>query len=178
MRDKEKIIEEILRVNHAGEFGATRIYKGQLSLLKNTSSSETVEHMLEQEEHHKQIFDELVVKNKARPTALSPLWQGLGYALGYGSALLGKRAAMACTVAVEEVIDEHYQSQLEEMENTGLNKGDTQEIYTAIEKCRAEEIEHRDIAIEHEAKKMVGYKPFTVFVKAASKLAIALSKRI
>lgn len=167
-------IHRMIRVNHAGEYGAIRIYEGQLAVLKGTSVEPVIQHMAEQEQEHFQRFDEVMKKRRVRPTVLSPLWHVAGFALGAGSALLGKRAAMACTVAVESVIDEHYQEQLKD-----LKKNRTEpELQALIQKCHEEEMEHHDTSIEHEAEKMKGYKPFTTAVKAASKLAIFLSKRL
>jgi ubiquinone biosynthesis monooxygenase Coq7 len=164
-------IHAMIRVNHAGEYGATRIYAGQLAVLKNRGITPLIQHMADQEKKHFEAFDALMRENRVRPTLLSPLWHIAGFALGAGSALLGKRAAMACTVAVESVIDEHYQDQLDQLE-------DNTPLKTLIETCHQEELEHRHTSLENDAEKMKGYKPFTTAVKAASKLAIFLSKRI
>jgi 3-demethoxyubiquinol 3-hydroxylase len=164
--------ERIVRVDHAGEFGAVRIYEGQLAVLKNTAASDTILHMKEQEEIHLKKFEELVAKHRVRPTLLSPFWHVAGYALGAGTAMLGKEAAMACTEAVEEVIDEHYRDQLEQLDE------DQSELKETIEKFRAEEIAHRDIARSEGAAEAPGYELLTSTVKAGSKLAIWLSSRI
>ncbi|GLQ05325.1 demethoxyubiquinone hydroxylase family protein [Sneathiella chinensis] len=169
---KEDIVERIIRVDHAGEFGAVRIYEGQLAVLKNTDEADTIRHMKEQEEVHRARFEELIADRRVRPTALSPLWNMAGFALGAGTALLGKEAAMACTEAVEEVIDEHYQSQLDQL---GEDEAELKEI---IQKFRDEEIEHRDIARERGAAEAPGYEVLTSAVKAGSKLAIWLSSRV
>ncbi|MGB0935276.1 MAG: demethoxyubiquinone hydroxylase family protein, partial [Alphaproteobacteria bacterium] len=160
------------RVNQAGEFGAQQIYKGQLAILKDPQDQEVISHMLEQEQVHLKRFNELVVDRKVRPTALSPLWNVLGFALGASTAILGKKAAMACTVAVEEVIDEHYQEQLDTL------KDNDKELTDLIEKCQAEELEHRDIGLEHGAEETPGYTVLSTAIKGASKLAIWLSKRV
>jgi len=164
----------MIRVNHAGEYGAIRIYEGQLAVLKNSSVAPIIDHMLAQEKKHFDRFDETMKDRRVRPTLLSPLWHVAGFALGAGSALLGKRAAMACTVAVESVIDAHYQDQLQQLE------GNLEEAPLAalIEECHREEIEHHDTSLENEAAQMRGYKPFTTAVKMASRLAIFLSKRL
>lgn len=171
LNEKEKL-DSIMRVDHAGEYGATRIYAGQLAVLKNTKSAKIIQHMAEQEEAHLKKFNELVSKNQVRPTALLPFWHVAGYAMGYATALMGEKAAMACTVAVEEVIDEHYKKQYETLPNS------EKELKKTIEKFRQEEIEHRDIGLENGAEEAKGYEVLTKAVKGASKLAIWLSSRV
>ncbi|MCG8492883.1 MAG: demethoxyubiquinone hydroxylase family protein [Sneathiellales bacterium] len=168
----EELIERMIRVDHAGEFGAVRIYEGQYAVLKKTEDAETIEHMKEQEEVHRDTFNKLLVERRVRPTALTPIWNVAGFALGAGTALLGKEAAMACTEAVEEVIDEHYQQQLDQL---GEDEAELKEV---IQKFRDEEIEHRDIAREKGAAEAPGYELLTTAVKTGSKLAIWLSSRI
>lgn len=169
---KEELLEQMIRVNHAGEYGAKRIYAGQMRILKNDECYEELQHMAEQEEEHLQYFADQITKRKVRPTALMPIWHVAGYAMGAATALMGKKAAMACTVAVETVIDEHYQEQLNELGN------DEKELKAAITKFREEELEHRDIGLEHDAEQTPGYELLSFGVKSASKLAIWLSKRI
>ena len=112
----KKLIEEIIRVDHAGEHGATQIYRGQLAIFsENSEFGKEIKEMAEQEEIHKSTFDELIVKEEVKPTIMFPLWNIAGYVLGLGTALLGKKAAMACTVAVEEVIGQHYEEQADEL---------------------------------------------------------------
>ena len=164
----------MIRVNHAGEYGAIRIYEGQLAVLKNASVGPLIEHMLTQEKKHFDRFNETMKERRVRPTLLSPLWHVAGFALGAGSALLGKRAAMACTVAVESVIDAHYQDQLQQLQG----ESDEAPLRDLIEECHLEEMEHHDTCLAHEAEQMPGYKPFTEAVKMASKVAIFLSKRL
>lgn len=171
---KNHKLHSLLRVNQAGEHGAVRIYQGQLAVLGESSVAPELKHMAEQEKEHKRVFDDLIVQNKVRPTLLSPLWHVAGFALGAATALMGKRAAMACTVAVEEVIDDHYQEQLDELKKTE----DQKDLVDIIEKFQAEELEHRDLALEKEAKKFVGYGPLSMGVKAISKASIWLAKRI
>ena len=164
-------LSEMLRVDHAGEYGANRIYEGQLLVLGKKKSPKVgmIRHMLEQEQEHLKKFDELLVQTKTRPSVLLPLWHIAGVALGVGSALLGEKAAMAATVAVEETIDEHYQEQIDQLEEGELKE--------TIKKFRAEEIEHRDIGLAHNAEQMVGYGAFTTAIKCGAKLSIWLAKR-
>ncbi|MCR9214105.1 MAG: demethoxyubiquinone hydroxylase family protein [Proteobacteria bacterium] len=168
----EEQLKRIVRVDHAGEFGAVRIYEGQLAVLKNGPEAEKIRHMKEQEEVHRAKFEELIVERRVRPTLLTPFWHVAGYALGAGTAMLGPEAAMACTEAVEEVIDEHYQSQLDQLDES------ESELKEVIEKFRQEEVEHRDIARAEGAADAPGYELLTSGVKAASKMAIWLSSRI
>ncbi|WP_169567070.1 demethoxyubiquinone hydroxylase family protein [Sneathiella limimaris] len=170
--NKEELLDRIIRVDHAGEFGAVRIYEGQYAVLKNTDQADTIKHMMEQEVVHREAFEKLIGDRRVRPTILSPLWNVAGFALGAGTAMLGKEAAMACTEAVEEVIDEHYQQQLDQLGE------DEAELKAQIQKFRDEEIEHRDIAREKGAAEAPGYELLTGAVKAGSKLAIWLSSRI
>ncbi|OUR76114.1 demethoxyubiquinone hydroxylase family protein [Alphaproteobacteria bacterium 46_93_T64] len=169
---REQLLERIIRVDHAGEFGAVRIYEGQYAVLKNTDQRDTIAHMKEQEEVHREKFEQLLAERRVRPTLLSPIWSVAGFALGAGTALLGKEAAMACTEAVEEVIDEHYQHQLEQLGD------DESELKETIQKFREEEIEHRDTARANGAADAPGYEILTSAVKTGSKLAIWLSSRI
>ena len=162
----------MLRVNLAGEYGAKRIYEGQLAVLKQSSIAPLLEHMQAQELAHLKAFEALVVENRVRPTLLHPLWHVAGYALGVATAYLGEKAAMACTAAVEEVIDQHYEKQLTLLgdENPDLS----QLIYT----CQQEELEHRDIALEQGAHEAPAYPLLTHAIKSASRLAIWLSERV
>ena len=145
---KNKIISEMIRVNQAGEFGAQKIYEGQLAVLKN---DKTIKKMSEQEKKHLETFNKILIKRGVRPTALSPFWDLGGYLLGVTTALIDRKAAMACTVAVEEVIEEHYKEQ----ENI-LKKDNTEkELIKIIKKFREEEIEHKDIALEHNAEDII-----------------------
>lgn len=161
--------ERALRVDHAGEYGATRIYAGQLAVLGRHAS---IRHMAEQEARHLAAFEKLVVENRVRPTILQPIWHVAGFALGAATALLGEKAAMACTEAVEQVIDEHYRAQADALEPSDTALKET------IERFRAEEIEHRETAVAEGAHEAPGYEVLTAAVKQASKLAIWLSTRI
>jgi len=168
----EQEVARMLRVDLAGEYGATRIYAGQLAVLGERPAGPLIEKMAAQEQQHLERFEALVADRRVRPTVLTPLWHVAGFALGAGTALLGEKAAMACTEAVEEVIDQHYQDQLDRLgpEETDLAQD--------IEQFRAEEIEHRDIARAEGAAEAPGYELLTGAVKAGSRLAIWLSTRI
>lgn len=165
-------VEQMIRVNHAGEYGAKRIYEGQLAVLKGKPCAETIEHMKEQELEHLSYFEDKISERKVRPTALHPLWHAAGFALGAGTALLGEKAAMACTIAVEEVIDEHYAEQLETLQENDA------EMKDSIMRFREEELEHRDIGIEHQGLETPGYAALSTAIKGASKVAIWLAKRV
>jgi ubiquinone biosynthesis monooxygenase Coq7 len=167
-----QMIDRIVRVDHAGEFGARRIYEGQLAVLKNHPDAAVIRHMHEQELVHLRTFEKLMVERRVRPTALHPLWNLAGFALGAATAMLGAKAAMACTVAVEEVIDEHYRQQHEQL---GENEAD---LKNTIEKFRAEEVEHRDIGLQRGAEEATAYPLLTTAIKAGSRLAIWLAERI
>lgn len=169
---KEEMVEAMIRVDHAGEYGAVRIYEGQLAVLAGTEVEAPIREMAEQERRHLDGFDTLVADRRVRPTVLAPLWHVAGYALGAGTALLGPKAAMACTQAVEEVIDEHYAEQAKKLGD------DEAPLRDMIEDYRADELAHRDKAIEEGAKEAPGYEVLTGAVKAGSRLAIWLSTRI
>lgn len=170
--DARELVERMIRVDHAGEYGARRIYEGQLAVLRGTAAEPEIRRMAAQEQQHLDAFDKLVVERRVRPTALSPVWHVAGYALGAASALLGPKAAMACTEAVEEVIDAHYQRQAARL------GPDEAALKQTIEEFRAHEIEHRDIARAHGAREAPAYPALTGAVKAASRLAIWLSERV
>jgi ubiquinone biosynthesis monooxygenase Coq7 len=165
-------VRAMIRVDHAGEYGARRIYEGQLAVLGASASGPVIRHMHEQELRHLERFEKLVVERRVRPTALSPLWHAAGFALGVGTALLGERAAMACTEAVESVIDEHYARQAEELGDDEAALRDT------IEEFRAEELEHRDTAVAHGAEQAPAYEALSGAIKAGTRLAIWLSTRV
>lgn len=166
-------VESMIRVDQAGEYGAKRIYEGQLAILGKGPKGDILRHMADQEAEHLETFNRLTVERRVRPTALTPIWHAAGYALGYGTALMGEKAAMACTVAVEETIDEHYRRQ-----HDALEPDEEPELRETIERFRQEELEHRDIGLEHGAEKAPGYPLMTAAIKRASKLAIWLSERI
>jgi 3-demethoxyubiquinol 3-hydroxylase len=162
----------MIRVDHAGEYGATRIYAGQLAVLGRGGKGDVLRHMSAQEQQHLRAFDNLIADRRVRPTALLPLWHLAGFALGAVTAALGERAAMACTVAVEETIDSHYTAQLETMEEADS------ELRQTVEKFHAEEREHRDLALEHGAEQALGYRLLSRAIKAGCRAAIAISERV
>lgn len=171
LSERQKI-ERIIRVDHAGEYGAARIYAGQLAVLGRGDKAGLLRHMKEQEQHHLDTFARLIAQRRVRPTALLPLWHLAGFALGAATAAMGSRAAMACTVAVEEAIDEHYAAQA-----TSLPPEES-ELRDTIETFRAEELEHRDIGLAHEAEKAPGYRLLHAAIKTGCKVAIAVSERV
>ena len=165
-------IARILRVDHAGEYGATRIYQGQLDVLGRGGAAGVIRQMAEAEKRHLARFETLLRDRRVRPTLLHPLWSVAGYALGAATALLGERAAMACTVAVEEVIDEHYRAQAERLgdEDPALRE--------TILSFRDDEIAHRDMAVAQGAEDTASYDLISAAVKTGSRIAIWLSTRL
>jgi ubiquinone biosynthesis monooxygenase Coq7 len=169
-------IAAMIRVDHAGEYGAVRIYQGQLAVfVADKAKAKTVaaiRHMAKQEEEHLKAFDSLINERRVRPTALEPVWRVAGFALGAATALIGEKAAMACTAAVEEVIDQHYAGQIERLRDSdpALKK--------TVEKFRADEISHRDTALAHGAEEAPAFRLLSGAIKAGCRLAIALSTRI
>ncbi len=168
------MIERMIRVDQAGEYGAVRIYEGQLSVLGESASGPVIEHMAEQERRHLDAFKKLIPERRVRPTALLPFWHVAGFALGAGTALLGEKAAMACTVAVEEVIDEHYAGQVQRLDAEGTEK----KLRDTLEEFRLEEVEHKQTSLDHGARDAPGYEALTGLIKAGSRLAIWLSTRV
>ena len=163
----------MLRVDQAGEYGATRIYAGQLAVLRrNAPESQLIARMAAQEERHLARFNALMAERRVRPTVLQPIWNVAGFALGAATALMSEKAALACTDAVETEIDKHYAEQLEQL-------GSDDPVLSAdIAEFQAEELEHRDTAREHGAAQAVGYPLLTAAIRAGCKVAIGLSKRI
>jgi ubiquinone biosynthesis monooxygenase Coq7 len=167
-----ELVARILRVDHAGEQGAVRIYEGQLAVLGSTGAGAVIRRMAAQEQRHLDAFNRILPQRQVRPTVLSPVWHVAGFALGAATALLGERAAMACTVAVEDVIDEHYAGQVAAL---GAREP---ELKTMIEEFRREEVAHRDEGLAHGAEQAPGYELLSAAIKAGSRLAIWLSTRI
>ena len=163
----------MLRVNQAGEYGAARIYAGQLAVIgQDRQAGRVIARMASQEQRHLKRFDALMAERGVRPTALQPLWKVAGFALGAVTALMSEKAAMACTDAIETEIDRHYRRQLDEL-------GDSDpELAADIAAFRAEELEHRDTAREHGAAETLGYPLLTAAIRAGCRVAIGLSKRI
>ena len=175
-KSNKKKIEEFIRVDHAGERGAIKIYEGQLlalnTLVKDEDMKKTIEEMREHEREHANYFEKEIKRRGIRPTKFLPLWDILGIGLGFGSTILGKKAAMLCTASVEEVIDEHYQNQIDQIEN------DEKELKKKIIKFREDELHHKDIAYEHGATKEGFYSLFDKVIKTGSRIAINISEKI
>jgi ubiquinone biosynthesis monooxygenase Coq7 len=175
MISKNKI-EEFIRVDHAGERGAVKIYEGQLlalnTLVKDEKLKKTIEEMKVHEKEHCDFFEKEIKKRNIKPTKLLPLWDLLGVTLGFGSTLLGKKAAMLCTASVEEVIDKHYQNQIDQLDKS------EKELKNRIIKFREDELHHKDIAYEKGATKKGCYSILDKVIKTGSKIAINISEKI
>ena len=164
----------MLRVDQAGEYGATRIYAGQLAVMGDRAPhAGEIAHMAEQEAEHRAKFDALIAQRGVRPTALQPVWGVAGYALGAATALIGPKAAMACTAAIEEEIDRHYTAQLDD-----LADGSDPELAAMVEEFRDDEREHRESALAHGAEKAPAYPLLSGAIRMGCRLAIRLSERI
>tara|TARA_Y100000992_G_scaffold291964_1_gene248925 strand:- start:320 stop:853 length:534 start_codon:yes stop_codon:yes gene_type:complete len=171
----KKLLEEIIRVDHAGERGAIKIYEGQLLALKTLRQDENLksklEDMKEHELEHYKFFDNEIKKRNIKPTRFLPIWDLLGVTLGFGTAILGKKAAMLCTASVEEVIDDHYKNQTYKL-------GDDEKLLKEkIKKFRQDELDHKDIAYEEGATKKGAYKVLDKVIKVSSRIAIAISEK-
>jgi ubiquinone biosynthesis monooxygenase Coq7 len=167
-----KLTERILRVDHAGEYGAKRIYQGQLAVLGDSPFGDAIREMAEGEAEHLAWFEREIVARGARPTILHPFWHVAGYALGAATAMMGPKVAMACTVAVEEAIDEHYAAQEAAL-------GETEpELKQAIEKFHADELGHRDAALAHDAERAPGFRAMKLAIKTGCRAAIWLAERV
>ena len=175
-KSNKKKIEEFIRVDHAGERGAIKIYEGQLlalnTFIKDEELKKTIEEMKEHEHEHANYFEQEIKKRNIKPTKFLPLWDLLGVGLGFGSTLLGKKAAMLCTASVEEVIDKHYQDQINQLgpEEKNLKK--------KIIKFREDELHHKDIAYEKGATKKGIYSIMDKIIKTGSKIAIRISEKV
>ena len=176
MKKTNKRVQEFIRVDHAGERGAVKIYEGQLlalnTIVKNESLKKTIEDMKEHEIEHCQFFEKEIKKRNIEPTKFLPLWDLLGVGLGFGSTLLGKKAAMLCTASVEEVIDKHYLDQINQL------GPEEEELKKKITKFRQDELDHKDIAYEEGATKKGFYAIMDRIIKMGSKLAINISEKI
>ena len=176
MKKTNNRVEEFIRVDHAGERGAVKIYEGQLlalnTIVKNESLKKTIEDMKEHEIEHCQFFEKEIKKRNIEPTKFLPLWDLLGIGLGFGSTILGKKAAMLCTASVEEVIDKHYQDQINQI------KDDEKELRDKIIKFREDELHHKDIAYEEGATKKGLYSVMDKVIKTGSRIAINISEKI
>ena len=175
-KTNQKILEEIIRVDHAGERGAIKIYEGQLLALKTIKQDQDlrdkIEEMKENEKEHLEYFEKEIQKRKIKPTYLLPLWDVMGVALGFGTALLGKKAAMLCTASVEEIIENHYAEQLKKIGN------DEKKLKEKIEKFKAEEVEHKNTAYEEGATNKGLYSIMDKVIRAGSRIAITISEKI
>ena len=175
-KTNKKKLEEFIRVDHAGERGAIKIYEGQLlalnTIYKDNQLKETIEEMREHEREHCDYFENEIKKREIKPTKFLPLWDLLGVGLGFGTTLLGKKAAMLCTASVEEVIDKHYQDQINQI------KDDEKELRDKIIKFREDELHHKDIAYEKGASKKGFYSILDKVIKTGSKIAINISEKI
>ena len=165
-------VKRFIRVDHAGEYGAARIYAGQIAVLGRGPHAAQLEHMKAQEQVHLDAFSEMIAKRRVRPTALLPFWHVAGFALGAATAALGPKAAMACTVAVENAINEHYTAQRDALgeDEAGLRE--------TVEQFRQEELEHRDIALAEGAEQAPGYRVLSGLIGAGCRAAIRLSEII
>ena len=176
MKKTNKRVQEFIRVDHAGERGAVKIYEGQLlalnTIVKNESLKKTIEDMKEHEIEHCQFFENEIKKRNIEPTKFLPLWDLLGVGLGFGSTILGKKAAMLCTASVEEVIDEHYLNQIKQLDNS------ESKLKKKIIKFREDELSHKDIAYEKGATKEGPYSILDKIIKTGSKIAINISEKI
>ena len=172
----QKILEEIIRVDHAGERGAIKIYEGQLLALgtikQDKNLRKIIEEMKEQEKEHLEYFEKEIQKRKMKPTYLLPLWDLMGISLGFGTALLGKKATMLCTASVEEVIEDHYENQLRKIGE------DEKELKEKIEKFKGDEVNHKNIAYESGASKIGLYSIMDKIIRTGSKIAITISEKI
>jgi len=175
-KTNKKKIEEFIRVDHAGERGAIKIYEGQLlalnTIVKNEELKKKIEEMQIHEKEHCDYFEKEIKRRNIKPTKFLPLWDLLGVGLGFGSTLIGKKAAMLCTASVEEVIDKHYQNQINQLKN------DEKELKSKIIKFRDDELHHKDIAYEEGATKEGFYSIMDKIIKTGSKIAIGISEKI
>jgi ubiquinone biosynthesis monooxygenase Coq7 len=162
----------MLRVDHAGEYGAARIYAGQLAVLRRSDMAPVLREMQAQEKEHLDRLADLIVRRRVRPTAMLPLWHLAGFALGAATAALGERAAMACTVAVEDAIEAHYAGQIATLDDT------EHELRTTLEKFRDDELAHRDTGLRHGAEQAPGYRLLSAAIKRGCQMAIRISERI
>lgn len=165
-------VARMIRVDHAGEYGAARIYAGQLAALGRQQIAPVLREMQQQEQQHLDRFTDLMFQRRVRPTVLLPLWHLAGFALGAATAALGERAAMACTVAVEEAIDAHYAEQIAVLD------ANEEELRSTLTNFRQDELHHRDVGLQHGAEQAVGYRLMSAAIKAGCRLAIRISERV
>ncbi|KAG0378988.1 ubiquinone biosynthesis monooxygenase Coq7 [Mortierella sp. AD032] len=176
-KEQRELLEEMIRVDQAGELGANWIYRGQYAVLGSDKKvGPLLQHMWDQEKHHLKVFDGIVSQHRVRPTALRPIWEMAGFALGAGTALLGKEAAMACTEAVETVIGGHYNDQLREL--LKIDHPDIAELRKVVKQFRDEELEHLETALEHDAQKAPQHELLSNAIKQGCKAAIWISSKV
>ncbi|MEE6497484.1 hypothetical protein FKM82_002753 [Ascaphus truei] len=170
------MLDRIIRVDHAGEYGANRIYAGQMAVLGRSTVGPIIQRMWDQEKDHLKKFTELMIAHRVRPTVLLPLWNVAGFVLGAGTALLGRKGAMACTVAVEESISEHYNNQIRTLMERDPEKH--RELLQTIKKFRDEEMEHHDTGLEHDAELAPAYSVLKNVIQVGCRAAVFLSERV
>jgi len=175
-KTNKKKIEEFIRVDHAGERGAIKIYEGQLLALNTVFKDEKLKKIIEEmkfnEKEHLDFFEKELKKRNIKPTKFLPIWDLLGVGLGFGTTLLGKKAAMLCTASVEEVIDEHYQKQINQIED------DEKQLKKKIIKFKEDELHHKDIAYDEGASKEGIYSILDKIIKTGSRIAINISEKV
>ncbi|XP_046899900.1 5-demethoxyubiquinone hydroxylase, mitochondrial [Hypomesus transpacificus] len=174
--EEKAMLDSMLRVDHAGEYGANRIYAGQMAVLGRSQTGPLIQQMWDQEKKHLEKFDEILAENRIRPTLLLPLWNVTGFLLGASTALLGKEGAMACTVAVEESISEHYNSQIRALMEKDPDR--YIELLKVIKEFRDDEMEHHDTGLEHDAESLPGFWLLKNAIQVGCKAAIYISARI
>ncbi|KAM4584739.1 NADPH-dependent 3-demethoxyubiquinone 3-hydroxylase, mitochondrial isoform 1-T1 [Odontesthes bonariensis] len=174
--EEKEMLHQMLRVDHAGEYGANRIYAGQMAVLGRTTTGPLIQQMWDQEKKHLAKFNEIVAENRVRPTVLLPIWNIAGFVLGASSALLGKEGAMACTVAVEESISEHYNSQIRALMERDPER--YTELLQIIKEFRDDEMDHHDTGLEHDAESVPGYWLLKNVIQLGCKAAIYVSQRV
>ncbi len=167
-----KSLDSMLRVDHAGEVAARKIYDGQLLILGNRPEAKEIKKMRDQEQEHLDAFDDLLNEYKVRPSLLTPVWNSAGFALGAFTALMGSKAAMACTIAVEEVIGEHYEKQSKSLKKSNLK------LSKKLDTFAEEELEHRDIAKEHDGEMALGYKLIRKVIQTGCRCAIKIVEKV
>ncbi|KAJ8001830.1 hypothetical protein DPEC_G00173490 [Dallia pectoralis] len=173
---EKEMLDSMLRVDHAGEYGANRIYAGQMAVLGRSQTGPVIQEMWDQEKRHLAKFNDILSENRVRPTLFLPIWNVAGFLLGAGTALLGKKGAMACTVAVEESISEHYNSQIRSLMEEDPDR--YVELLHVIKEFRDDELEHHDTGLEHDAESLPGYKILKSAIQLGCSAAIYISQRV
>jgi ubiquinone biosynthesis monooxygenase Coq7 len=179
-RHRKQLVQSMLRVNHAGELGADRIYYGQMTALRlsNPQQAAVVQHLWDQEKHHLATFEELLLKKRASKSLLSPVWNAGGFALGFVSGLLGSKVAMATTVAIESVITDHYNQQISKLVQDPVQLKENRELIQILSKFRDDEQEHHDAGLENQAEQAPFYKLIYHAIQTLSKAAIKVAEKV